>query len=105
MRLIWKIRELAIDEVEHRRRINQHISKAMRGFESLGLSNAQMFSQAKERGYGQRRMSLLFGGLMDRPSLRKPFIERMAGKGDIHIQRLRDFQKELDTYPAYISLD
>ena len=100
-----EIRELAIDEVEHRRRINQHISKAMRGFESLGLSNAQLFSQAKDRGYGQRRMSLLFGGLMDRPSLRKPFIERMAGKGDIHIQRLRDFQKELDTYPAYISLD
>jgi hypothetical protein len=100
-----EIRELAIDEVEHRRRINQHISKAMRGFGSLGLSNAQMFSQAKERGYGQRRMALLLAGMMDRPALRKPFIERMATKGDVHIQRLRDFQRELDTYPSYISLD
>ena len=99
------IRELAADEIKHRRRINQHISKSIRGFHSLGLSNAQLFSQAKERGFGQRRMALLFAGLMDRPALRLPFVERMATKGDIHIKRLREFQKELDTYAPYISLD
>lgn len=100
-----EIRELAADEINHRRRINQHISKSIRGFHSLGLSNAQLFSQAKERGFGQRRMALLFAGLMDRPALRLPFVERMASKGDLHIQRLREFQKELDTYSPYISLD
>ena len=99
------IRRMAADEINHRRRINQHISKSIRGFHSLGLSNAQLFSQAKERGFGQRRMALLFAGLMDRPALRLPFVERMASKGDLHIQRLREFQKELDTYAPYISLD
>ena len=99
-----EIRELAADEVEHRRRINQHLAKTIRGFTSLGLTNADIYAQAKDKGYGKRRMALLFAGLMDRPALKKPFVERMVSKGDVHIQRLREYQKELDTYSPYISL-
>ena len=99
------VRKLADSEIERRRRINAHLLRTMRGFESLGLTKEQIYSQATERGYGKRRMALLLNGLMERPALQTPFIRNMAVKGDLHIERLRTFQNQLENYDRYIPVE
>ena len=99
------VRGFADTEIERRRRINEHLLKTIRGFRKLGLSDEQIYSQATERGYGKRRMALLLNGLMERPALQTPFIRNMAVKGDIHIERLRTFQNQLETYGRFIPIE
>lgn len=99
------IQKLADTDVERRRRINEHLIKTFRGYRKLGLTNQQIYSQAMEKGYGKRRMALLLNGLMERPSLTKPFINNMVRKGDTHIERLRTYQSQLNTYGRYIPVE
>jgi hypothetical protein len=99
------VRGFADTEIEKRRRINEHLLKTIRGFRKLGLSDEQIYSQATERGYGKRRMALLLNGMMERPALQTPFIRNMAVKGDIHVERLRTFQNQLDTYGRFIPIE
>ena len=99
------IQKLADTDVERRRRINEHLIKTFRGYRKLGLTNQQIYSQAMEKGYGKRRMALLLNGLMERPSLTKPFINNMVRKGDTHIERLRTYQNQLNTYGRYIPVE
>ena len=100
-----EIKDIAIDEIEARIAINQHMMRAFRGFEGLGMTKAEIFAHAKERGVGKERLTLLFAGLMDRPMLTPPYIERMAAKGSEHIKRLRELHAEFKTHPRYIPLD
>lgn len=99
------VKGMADTEIERRRRINEHLIKAFRGFKKLGLTDEQIYAQALERGYGKRRVALLLNGLMERPVLQTPFIRNMAVKGDTHIQRLRTFNDQLETYGRYIPVE
>jgi hypothetical protein len=99
------VRGMADTEIERRRRINEHLIKTFRGFKKLGLTDEQIYAQALERGYGKRRVALLLNGLMERPALQVPFIRNMAVKGDTHIERLRTFQNQLETYGRYIPVE
>ena len=99
------VRGMADTEIERRRRINEHLIRAFRGFKKLGLTDEQIYSQAIERGYGKRRVALLLNGLMERPALQTPFIRNMAVKGDTHIERLRTFNNQLETYGRYIPVE
>jgi len=99
------IRGMADREIERRRRINEHLIKTFRGYKKLGLTDEQIYAQALERGYGKRRVALLLNGLMERPALQVPFIRNMAVKGDTHIERLRTFQNQLETYGRYIPVE
>ena len=58
----------------------------------MGLPKEDIARIALENGMSKNRLTLLMQGLMDRPALTVPFIERMASKGEMFIQRLRDFQ-------------
>ena len=100
-----EIKRIAMEEIEDRIAINQHMMRAFRGFEGLGMTKAEIFTQAKERGVGKERLTLLFAGLMDRPMLTPPYIERMAAKGAEHVKRLRELHAEFKSHPRYIPLD
>ena len=99
------VQELARNEIKHRRRVNEHILKVFKGYEKMGLSMETISQIAIDSGMSKNRMTLLRFGLMDRPALSIDFIERMAGRGATHVQRLKDFQAELDKEARYISLD
>jgi len=99
------IRGFTDTEIEKRRRINAHLLKTFRGFKKLGLTDEQIYNQALERGYGKRRMALLLNGFMERPSLQTPFIKNMAVKGDAHVERLRTYQNQLESYGRYIPVE
>ena len=96
---------MARDEIKYRRRVNEHIIKVFKGYEKMGLPMETISQIAIDKGMSKNRMTLLRFGLMDRPSLSVDFIERMAAKGATHVQRLKDFQAELDKEARYISLD
>lgn len=101
-----EITSLAKKEIEGRRRVNAHLNRVFRSFERQGLSKEEIYKIGLQRGMSKRRVQLLLAkGLMDRPSLPMPFIERMVRKGETHIQRLRDFQAELNKYPRFLSVD
>ena len=99
------VQELARDEISYRRRVNEHIIKVFNGYEKMGLPKEDIARIALENGMSKNRLTLLMQGLMDRPALTVPFIERMASKGEMFIQRLRDFQAELDKNARYLTLD
>ena len=99
------VRGFTDTEIEKRRRINAHLLKTFRGFKKLGLTDEQIYNQALERGYGKRRMALLLNGFMERPSLQTPFIRNMAVKGDTHVERLRTYQNQLESYGRYIPVE
>jgi len=99
------VKKMARDEIKYRRRVNEHIIKVFKGYEKMGLSMETISQIAIDKGMSKNRMTLLRFGLMDRPVLSVDFIERMAAKGATHVQRLRDFQAELDKEARYISLD
>jgi len=100
------ITSLAKKEIEGRRRVNAHLIQLYRSFERQGLPREEIYNISLRRGMSKRRVQLLLAkGLMDRPSLPMPFIESMARKGETHIQRLRDFQAELNKYPRFLSVD
>lgn len=97
---------LAKKEIEGRRRVNAHLIQLYRSFERQGLPREEIYNISLRRGMSKRRVQLLLAkGLMDRPSLPMPLIESMARKGETHIQRLRDFQAELNKYPRFLSVD
>ena len=100
------ITSLAKKEIEGRRRVNAHLIQLYRSFERQGLPREEIYNISLRRGMSKRRVQLLLAkGLMDRPSLPMPFIESMARKGETHIQRLRDFQAELNKYPRFLSVE
>jgi len=99
------VRGFTDEDIEKRRRINAHLIKTFRGFKKLGLTDEQIYNQALNRGYGKRRMALLLNGLMERPALQTPFIKNMATKGDVHIERLRTYQNQLESYGRYIPVE
>lgn len=99
------IRGFTDEDIEKRRRINAHLIKTFRGFKKLGLTDEQIYNQALNRGYGKRRMALLLNGFMERPALQTPFIKNMATKGDVHIERLRTYQNQLESYGRYIPVE
>jgi hypothetical protein len=100
------ITSLAKKEIEGRRRVNAHLIQLYRSFERQGLPREEIYNISLRRGMSKRRVQLLLAkGLMDRPSLPMPLIESMARKGETHIQRLRDFQAELNKYPRFLSVE
>ena len=100
-----EVQALARSEVENRRSVNEHILRVQTAFERMGLPKEEIYSITKDSGMGKQRALLLMKGMMDRPVLTMPFIERMAGKGERHVQRLRDFNAELMKYKRHLSLE
>ena len=100
-----EVQALARSEVENRRSVNEHILRVHTAFERMGLPKEEIYKITKDSGMGKQRALLLMKGMMDRPVLTMPFIERMAGKGERHVQRLRDFNAELMKYKRHLSLE
>lgn len=99
------IRELYDDEVKNRKLLNQDLIQISRGFEGLGMSKEQIFTNMVERGgISKRRAALLFSNLMDRPDINKAFLQGLVQK-EYGLERAQVLLDQLDNYPRYMFVE
>jgi hypothetical protein len=99
------IRELYDDEVKNRKLLNQDLIQISRGFEGLGMSKEQIFTNMVERGgISKRRAALLFSNIMDRPDINKAFLQGLVAK-EYGLERAQVLLDQLDNYPRYMFVE
>jgi hypothetical protein len=99
------IRELYDDEVKNRKLLNQDLIQISRGFEGLGMSKEQIFTNMVERGgISKRRAALLFSNIMDRPDINKAFLQGLVQK-EYGLERAQVLLDQLDNYPRYMFVE
>lgn len=104
------VKGLARDLVETRVRIDEEVYKGLRGFLNIpnsgfGIREAAGLMKQQDMGYGDRRISLIFNGLSEKPVPNPAFIEKVLGLGDVGVQRMKTFNDELNRYTRYIKLN
>ena len=104
------VKGLARDWVETRVRIDEEVYKGLRGFLNIpnsgfGIREAAGLMKQQDMGYGDRRISLIFNGLSEKPVPNPAFIEKVLGLGDVGVQRMKTFNDELNRYTRYIKLN
>ena len=99
------IREVAHDQIESRRRINEHIYNAFKGFEGLGLGQRDIYKLANSMGYGPDRLRALRTMRMPRPSLDRALVKKAREKGEQYINNVRMYSSEISKFPRYLTLD
>ena len=105
-----EVRGLARDWIETRVRIDEEVYKGLRGFLNIpnsgfGIREAAGLMKQQDMGYGDRRISLIFNGLSEKPVPNPAFIEKVLGLGDVGVQRMKTFNDELNRYTRYIKLN
>lgn len=99
------IRELYDDEVKNRKLLNQDLIQISRGFEGLGMSKEQIFTNMVERGgISKRRAALLFSNIMDRPDINKAFLQGLVAK-EYGTERAQVLLDQMDNYPRYMFVE
>ena len=110
-RLRWEnisdadVRKLGLKDVEKRMRINKDMQRMFKGFESMGISEGEIYDIAKAKNFGKRRLALLHRGYMERPVLSKEFQRELMRKGGEYARRLEIFTNEVNKMPRFIPLD
>ena len=99
------IRELYDGEVKNRKLLNQDLIQISRGFEGLGMSKEQIFTNMVERGgISKRRAALLFSNIMDRPDINKAFLQGLVAK-EYGTERAQVLLDQMDNYPRYMFVE
>lgn len=87
-----------------RMRINSQLSRAMKGFRGMGVSNNDMYQAMKGARYGKRRSQLLFTGFMENPVPPKNMVDDLMTT-EVGRERLRILMEEHANYARFLRLD
>ena len=87
-----------------RMRINSQLSRAMKGFRGMGVSNNDMYQAMKGARYGKRRSQLLFTGFMENPVPPKNLVDDLMST-EVGRERLRILMEEHANYARFLRLD
>ena len=87
-----------------RMRINSQLSRAMKGFRGMGVSNNDMYQAMKGARYGKRRSQLLFTGFMENPVPPKNMVDDLMST-EVGRERLRILMEEHANYARFLRLD
>ena len=98
------VRSVYKDVLESRMRINQRMSQALRGFNGLGVKNAELYSKLRAARYGDRRTKLLFAGFMENPVPTTDLVQSLMRTTQGQ-QRLKWLMNEQSKNPRFLRLD
>ena len=87
-----------------RMRINSQLSRAMKGFRGMGVSNNEMYQTMKGARYGKRRSQLLFTGFMENPVPPKNLVDALMST-EVGRERLRALMEEHANHARFLRLD
>lgn len=87
-----------------RMRINSQLSRAMKGFRGMGVSNNDMYQTMKGARYGKRRSQLLFTGFMENPVPPKDTVNALMST-EVGRERLRVLMEEHANHARFLRLD
>jgi hypothetical protein len=94
-----EIEKLYDRQFQGRRKLNQELLRATRGFERLGLSPQYQYNTMKSEGIGKAKAQLLFRGIMDRPDVEKDLAETLVKEGQLdRLQTLIDVRNRYNRY-------
>ena len=73
-----EVRQLYMDEVEKKNRIDSDVYRKLRGFEKFGIPEQEILSTMRELRYGKDRTAAIRNKTMIRPSLSPKFKQTMS---------------------------